>query len=238
MSAIIWALKEGWTSLWETIFPRVCHVCGRALIRGERCVCRPCLDELPSTMFEYDKGNAMAERMVGRIELRDAFSCYFFRRGESLRHLIHAFKYHGDKEVAIELGREMGRKALAGGITRFDYVVPVPLHPQRLKSRGYNQSELLALGFGEVTGTKVLTGAIERTSFAGTQTHLTAAERYANVSGNFRLGPEAEKARGKKIILIDDVFTTGATSEACLEVLKEIEGVELGLATLAYAVSG
>lgn len=87
----------------------------------------------------------------------------------------------------------------------------------------------------EVTGVPVLTNVIERKIYASTQTQLSAAERYRNVSNDFSLGAGAEAVKGKTLLVLDDVFTTGATSEACLEPLSHIEGVKLGLATLAYA---
>ncbi len=222
--------------LWHIIAPRCCEVCGRPLNANEEGVCRLCIDELPATGFEYQLDNPMFQRMEGRIGLLSAFSCFHFRRGETLRQIIHAFKYKGDRYTAREMGREMGRRAMNSGfIEPYDYIIPVPLHKKRLKKRGYNQAELIAEGMSEVTGVPVLTNVIERKVYASTQTRLSAAERYRNVSNDFCLAAGAEAVKGKTLLVLDDVFTTGATSEACLEPLSHIEGVRLGLATLAYA---
>lgn len=135
------------------------------------------------------------------------------------------------------MGREMGRRACrAGFLDGYDYLVPVPLHPSRLAKRGYNQSQLIAEGVSEVSGVPVLLHAVERVAFDGSQTHLNAEERYLNARRDFALGPKAGLAAGRTVLIIDDVFTTGATCEACAEPLLRIEGLRVGLATLAYAV--
>lgn len=216
----------------------ICACCGTRLTGSELGVCQTCIASLPSTGFESWEQNPVKERMDGRIALVAAFSCFYFHKGETLRKLIHKFKYSGDQLTARDLGREMGRRASAAGVANiFDGLISVPLHKSRLRHRGYNQSLLLAQGFSDVTGIPVLTDVLIRHQSAQTQTHLSAVERYLNVQGDFSLGVKAPSARGKTLLLIDDVFTTGATSEACLETLRKIDGARLGLATLAYASS-
>lgn len=216
--------------------PRVCSVCGRHLLPTENCVCRLCLDELPATMFEGFRGNPVEDRMAGRVPLRSAFACYYFRHGEALRDLIHDFKYHANTALARELGREMGRRALSSGfLADYDVLVPVPLHAKKQKMRGYNQSLLIAQGLSQVSGLPVVSDALLRVIFASTQTRLSAEQRYVNVQNDFALGPGASQLVGKAVLLVDDVFTTGATSEACLGPLLTIEGISVGIATLAYA---
>ncbi len=216
----------------------VCACCGTRLSGSEIGVCQTCVASLPSTGFKAWAQNPVKEMMDGRVPLVAAFSCFYFHKGESLRKLIHKFKYCGDQLTARDLGREMGRRAATAGFADlFDAIIPVPLHKSRLRHRGYNQSLLLAQGFSDVTGIPVLTDILLRHQSAQTQTRLSAVERYLNVQGDFSLGKNATAACGKTLLLIDDVFTTGATSEACLETLNKIDGVRLGLATLAYASS-
>ncbi len=231
-------LKDALWGIWGFNYPCHCLVCDNKLYLGEMCICRPCLDELPSTYFErspYD--NMMVDKMVGRVpHLESAFACFYFRQGEHLRKLIHEFKYQGFFQVAKELGREMGRKmCYADIVANYDYLIPVPLHPKKLRTRGYNQSLMIAEGVRQVTGIPILEKALLRTVYAGSQTKLSADQRYKNVKSDFGLGPEAEMLKGKSILLIDDVFTTGATSESCLLPLSTIEGIRLGIATVAMA---
>lgn len=222
----------------ELLFPvHYCSVCGEALEEEELGICGECLGKLPITFFESWKYNPMEERMDGRVKLVSAFSCYYFRQGERLRRLIHDFKYHGDQLIARDLGRAMGRRAMAAGFTApYDALIPVPLHPKRLRKRGYNQSLLLAKGFSDVTGIPIMTDVLVRSTYTPTQTKLGAKRRYANVRNKFSLGKRADEAVGKTLLVIDDVFTTGATSESCCLALREIRDVRLGLACLAYVM--
>lgn len=222
--------------LYALVFPRECMFCHRHLLQSETWVCRLCIDELPATMYEYERGNEVEQRMAGRVNLKSGFSCYFFRKGENLREIIHGFKYNNHVKLAQIMGIEMGRHAWHSGFIKdYDYIIPVPLHPKKLKARGYNQSLILAEGISKVTGVPVITDALLRTVYAGSQTFLKADERYHNVKSDFALGPGADKLKGKSVLLVDDVFTTGATTEACILPLQEIEGVQVGIATLAYA---
>lgn len=220
----------------EVVCPRPCAGCGVTLTGSEIGVCRTCLDGLPATRFEAWGQNPMKETMDGRVELVSAFAGFFFHKGETLREIIHQFKYDGNRLCAIEMGRELGRMASASGFAApYDALVPVPLHKARERQRGYNQSLLLARGMAQTTGLRVLPDILVRRRNMQTQTRLSHAERARNVMGGFGLTPRAADAAGQTLLLVDDVFTTGATSEACLETLRGIAGVRLGLATVGYA---
>lgn len=229
------ALSRLASGLMGLLLPRTCACCGQTLNDCETGVCRQCLDTLPSTGFEHLRHNPMLERMEGRVRLERAMGAYYFRKGERVREIIHSFKYSGNADAAIGLGHELGRKALSGDFaSQFDMAVPVPLTPSKMLTRGYNQAELIARGYCEVTGTECRTDVLERKSNKGSQTHLGNAERYSNVKLDFALGAGSNFAKGCRIVLVDDVFTTGATSEVCLRILSQIEGVRLGLLTIGY----
>ncbi len=218
--------------------PRTCAACGGGLGGGEAALCRHCLDKLPRTGFEAWPQNPMKDRMDGRVELISASAAFFFHKDETLRRLIHSFKYGGCRHVAWELGREMGRQAAAAGLNAaYDHIIPVPLHPARERKRGYNQSLLLARGMAAATGLTVCQDILRRQDASGTQTRLNAEERYVNSKGTFALTAHAQELEGCRLLLIDDVFTTGATAEACLVALREIKGTRLGVATLGYAAN-
>ena len=173
--------------------------------------------------------------MCDRVPIEMAYAAYYFQRGGKLRNLIHDFKYHDDRELAKEMGRRIGKKMKTNeGWRRFDMVVPVPLSRGKKRLRGYNQSALLAAGLSEITGAEVCEDILVRKRYSGSQTHLNAAERARNTEGAFELGTDAKKAEGRSVLLLDDVFTTGATAESCLRKLSEIEGIHLGLVTLGY----
>jgi competence protein ComFC len=125
---------------------------------------------------------------------------------------VHALKYRGYKKVVGKLATPLMLQALGDG--RFDAVVPVPLHPSRLRKRGFNQAELLARGVAERINATV-SDTLKVVRSTRDQVELSAAQRRANVAGAYRAG---EPLRGK-VLLVDDVFTTGATMSACATTL-------------------
>ena len=215
------------------LMPTTCAACGAPLLDVEAGVCMHCIGLLPATTFEHEADNRMMERLAGIVPIERAFAGFYFRKEDMLRDLVHSFKYNGQRSVAIGLGRELGRRALEADFCKgFDTLVPVPINNKRRRERGYNQAEMVARGFGEITGLRVSTKVLLRAGSHSSQTHLGAAERLKNVQGDFYLGPEAEAMEGRGIILVDDVFTTGATSESCLSALWGIENVRLGVVTV------
>jgi ComF family protein len=150
---------------------------------------------------------------------------------DALRGLIHLLKYSGMRPLAPVLSRLLDRALPRED--RYDFVVPVPLHWRRRWSRGFNQSELLAQGIASRRGIPLL-NALARVKATAIQAGLTSAGRRRNMSGAFRLRPGAA-LRGKRILLVDDVFTTGATAGACARVLKSAGASSVTLLTLARA---
>ena len=148
--------------------------------------------------------------------------------GGAVRKAIHALKYQGVRAVAPTLGQLLVPFLAQEGLEG-DLLVPVPLHPKRERQRGYNQSLLLAQAVGRATGLAVEPRALTRVTSVPSQVSLRAEERCANVAEAFRARPES--VVGRRILVIDDVCTTGATLEACALALKEAGAVSVwGLA--------
>ena len=118
---------------------------------------------------------------------------------------------------------------------QIDILLPVPLSRARLKKRGYNQSELLAKGISNVIHLPVSKGAILRSRDNVSQTHKSSYARWENADGLFVVGETAPDLKGKHVLLIDDVLTTGATLVACADALREIEDIQISVLTLAWA---
>jgi ComF family protein len=149
----------------------------------------------------------------------------------ALRAVLHALKYEGRRSLARPLAAMMrvrGAEMLAGA----DWVVPVPLHPSRLRERGFNQAADLARHVGGP-----VQHALRRHRTTGAQTGLPAARRRRNVRGAFALARGSEGLKGSVVVLIDDVSTTGATLDACAEVLKEAGVREVRALTAARVVT-
>jgi len=148
------------------------------------------------------------------------------------RELIHRLKYYGDEPAGRFLGNELGKLvARVDSALDWDAIVPVPLHWTRKWSRGFNQSLILARAVSKSTGLPVLS-ALQRTKRTKDQTHLSREERLANVRGAFRVTKDVD---GKKLLLLDDVTTTGATLEECRRVLAEAGAAQVSAAVVAIA---
>ncbi len=148
------------------------------------------------------------------------------------RELIHRLKYYGDEPAGRFLGSELG-KVVAGfdSTPVWDAIVPVPLHWTRKWSRGFNQSAILARAVSKAAGLPILP-VLRRVKRTKDQTRLSRQERLANVRGAFRVTKEVE---GKKLLLLDDVTTTGATLEECRRVLAEASASQISAAVVAMA---
>lgn len=219
----------------DMLFPRHCRVCGRRLALGERCLCSACTLSLPYTGYRGRRGNALELLLHGRFSLRRASAFLYYERYAPTRYLILALKYYGRREVGMEMGARMAAELVGTGF--FDgvhCVVPVPLSCRRRRSRGYNQSLLLAQGVSRVTGLPVEDGALVRTKNNPTQTSRARSERMLNVQGIFKTVRQ-EAVNGRHVLLVDDVITTGATVTACADALQAAGAT--GVSILSLAVS-
>jgi len=150
-----------------------------------------------------------------------------------LREAVHALKYEGLRVLAAPLG-ELLAECWRAERLRADVVVPVPLHPARLRQRGYNQSALLARELSRRIGIPLREDALARTRNTPAQVGLSAAERHANVSGAF--GCADDGLRDLHVLVVDDVLTTGATLEACAEALQTAGVASVSALTLTRAL--
>ena len=216
-------------------FPRLCLACSVHLVRGEKVLCTECLLTMARTDFHLRRDNPLEHAFWGRcmIERAAAFSVY--NRGSRIRKLIHALKYNGRKEIGKMLGELYGTILSESGFMHdIDIIVPVPLHPARQRKRGYNQSEYIAYGLSEATKVAVKNNIIRRIEQTDSQTKRGRYERWENVKGLFFV-PEPQEIRGKHILVVDDVITTGSTMEACVNALHEAGEVKVSIVALAAA---
>jgi ComF family protein len=217
------------------IFPQYCLACYNALLKGEQVVCTACMLEMPHTLGHLDPENPLKKRLSLRIPLTYAFAIFRFSKSSRVQALLHALKYRQQPEVGVALGKMYGEKLVeAGMLNAWDIIVPIPLHASRFRKRGYNQSERFAEGLSEKLNIPVIANAVRRNHRTETQTRKSKRHRWENVKSVFELG-QANQLNGRRILLVDDVITTGATLEACAIVLLEAGCFELSIACIAEA---
>lgn len=228
-------MKTLWNSLWNLFFPKCCVVCGKPLLQTEEYLCLHCLKGLPRTNMHLQIDNEVEKNFWGKIPVQKASAFLYYTKGGDVRPILYELKYYGNKEIGNLLGRCMAKEILPSGFFRhIDYILPVPLHPKREKERGYNQSEWLAKGISNVTEIPLVTHLLSRSSYSSTQTHKTRIARFENMQGLFQCS-DPEMLKGKHILLVDDVLTTGATLVATADALKGTEGLRISILTLALA---
>lgn len=215
-------------------FPNYCLGCSLALFKGEEILCTRCIRDLPKTGYHNQEDNPIKLRLVGRLPVKHAMAFLKFRKTGIVYHLLHQLKYNNHPEVGIRLGKIYGKELYEAGVNQFDLIVPVPLHPTRKRKRGYNQSACFAEGLSSVLNVPWDESISSRKVITQSQTRKTKVERWDNVKDVFDvLLPE--KAKGARILLVDDVMTTGATLEACGMHLIQAGCIELSIACLAEA---
>ena len=155
----------------------------------------------------------------GKIPVEKVAAYFYFTSQSGQARMVYGAKYHGFANIAIEVG-EMLADEMKGFFDDIDCIVPMPISISRRMARGYNQSEMIARGISKATGIPIEKHAVIRRYFSRSQTHLTREERRENVSDVFVL-KDADAVKGRHVLLIDDIITTGATTISCAsEILK------------------
>jgi len=218
------------------VYPRLCAACNGNLVKGEEGFCMSCEAELPRTLDELNPaGNPAARVFWGRFPLEAAASCFVFSGTGKVQELVHNLKYNGRKDAGIAAGKYYG--AILKDISPFltaSLIIPVPLHEDKLESRGYNQATCFAQGLSEAMNIPYEENAIVRLKATSSQTRKNREERWDNVGEVFAV-PAKKNLEGKHVIIVDDVITTGATIEACVVPLLNIPNVKISIVSLASA---
>jgi len=230
--ALTRALRGALHGLLDLFYPPHCYHCGVPLRGGpDRVLCPDCLQALDRARIEPPlcpvcgapyRGSVRAETACVRCRALpphfDTARALFPYSGPAAT-LVRAFKFEGDYFLGRWLLREaLKLSPLPDGLGGFDCVVPVPLHPRRARERGYNQAALLAGTLARQSRVPLRDGALRRVRYTDQQASLSALKRWKNVRGAFAAGPSA--VDGERVLLVDDVMTTGATANECARVLK------------------
>ncbi|MEY3418177.1 MAG: hypothetical protein RL060_2289 [Bacteroidota bacterium] len=196
----------------------------------EQHICLHCDVHLPLVLSQ----TSVMHKFLGKLPFDQSTALYQYEKRNRVQLLIDEIKYKNNQDLAFYMGKRMGSAMFDYQFTDYDAIIPVPLHPTKLKLRGYNQSELLAKGMAEVSGLPLLVDVLKKTSASQSQTQKSRFARWTNVETVFEAH---EKVKGMKIILVDDVLTTGATLMACAESLLQKNTAKVSFLALASAVS-
>lgn len=245
-------LRDSLAAVGDLLLPRTCLVCGRVLTPQEKHICLYCSTDLPRTWYWLREHNPMADRLNECIQRRidrspeprheeysRAAALFFYHSESPYSAITKALKYHSDipagRYFASILGRRLAESPLFADV---DAVVPVPLHPLRRWKRGFNQASVIASAVAAELPLhpQCFPALLKRTRRTRTQTRLSIEQKRSNVSGAFSVvGKNASRISPHHILLIDDVFTTGATLGECHAALRAFYGpsVRISVATLA-----
>ncbi|MFN5318020.1 MAG: ComF family protein [Bacteroidia bacterium] len=218
-------------------FPRLCAGCHSALRGSENIICLSCTFQLPKTHFHKNgQNNPLSSIFWGRAPVSFAAAYLNFRKQSMVQNLLHELKYGAHPELGIFLGTAYGMDLKdEPGFADNDLIIPVPLHPKRLKERGYNQSEEFAKGLSQVLSIPIEANTLIRRAYQGSQTNLNRYQRWENVEHVFSITNESCISQ-KSILLVDDVLTTGATLEACIHPLIQSGAKRISVACIAAPV--
>lgn len=219
----------------DVLFPPHCIVCESGLYQGEVDVCSACLSSLPVVNEGYSPDSLYIRLSV---ELRPSFvwAYLLFDSKNKTQKILHAIKYGDSPDIAVRLSAiwadRIKESLLHSGV---DIIIPIPLHPSKMRKRGYNQATKIAAGIQKVIGLEIEETVLYRKRNLFIQAKSKRVKRFENVKLVYAIR-NTDKIRGKHVLLVDDVLTTGATLEACGMLLKNAGAAKVSVALLAMVV--
>ena len=210
-------------NLINLFFPQICEACKLPLKDNEKVICISCRHELPVTNFHFENNDAVKKMLYGRVELQNATALLHFSKKGLVQELLHNLKYRGHEQIGKFLGDWLGGELQSIEVYKnIGVIVPVPLHKNKRRERGYNQD------------TEYDEGVLIKVKHSKTQVFKDRITRFDDANTRFALG-NTDGLSGKHILLVDDIITTGATIEACVTLLERIPDVKISVATMAIA---
>ncbi|WP_281988917.1 ComF family protein [Aquimarina aggregata] len=214
-------------------YPVYCAACDSPLYKNERLLCTSCRHELPLSNFHNVNAKKIEKVFYGRVKVENTCSLFIFRKDSLVQNLIHNLKYKGREEIGKELGKWLGDELIQKpDYQDIDFVIPVPLHKKRYRERGYNQVAKFGIEIAKKLEITYLDTVLKKKSYNKKQSKRERLRRWDNTSETFSIENES-LLKNKHILLVDDIITTGATIEACIQALKVIPGIKISVAAMA-----
>lgn len=227
-------LRNALHAVRSLLFPTVCMACGEHVTPAMHSICTRCRNDIPLTYYWAEHDNPVKEHLGNMAPIVEASAFFFFKGNSIWRRLIHRFKYESRWRIAYDLGRWYGAELAASGLyDTIDAIVPIPLHPIKQLRRGYNQSHYIAEGMARELHIAVDNRALRRHKNNPSQTYLRRSERWKNAEGIFKVR-DAERLRGRHILLVDDMLTSGATLHSAIStIIAAVPDCRISVAVLA-----
>lgn len=220
----------------DLLFPSCCAGCRQPLVNNEKWLCTPCLYALPETRMHKDPQNEALRLIGGQIPVTFVLCYLFFTESSPVQQIVHHFKYLGMKEIGRFLGQRYAESLLNDDhpIRNADFLIPVPIQAKRLRKRGYNQSQIFADGLGDTLNLEVLPHALTKIRNVRSQVGKGRLARFDNLEKNIIMDPKYKlKVKGKHVVIVDDVLTTGATLIGCAQEFVKAGVSQISMVTLA-----
>jgi len=221
----------------QLAYPQICSGCGAVLMRQEKYFCLQCVHNMPFTAISSVYNNEIMRRLSARVPLSWGYGLMYFQKKSITQRTLHDIKYNNHKDLAVYMGGMLA-KHMEGKINLDNnyIIIPVPLHVRKERLRGYNQSAFLGKGMSEQLGIPCCNNILLRKNFRDSQTHKHRSERWEQIQKDFFIRDNKE-VYNKNVILVDDIFTTGATAEVCSNTLLNAQVKSVAVVTLAIAVN-
>ena len=227
------APREIFSDFVSLFFPHLCAACREYSGKSELCPeCQRKINEVRATDFHQSE---FAQRLSYGKKIEMATAYLYFEKGGTTQDVLHAIKYHQGYRLGRMMGQQFGNELKGTSMEQIDCLLPVPLHPTRLKERGYNQAEWICKGIADITGIPIETDVLYRHHANATQTKKGREDRWENTHNLFR-ARNLDKIKGKHVAIVDDVVTTGATLGACISALGTCDA-KISVMALAIAVN-
>ena len=223
-----------WKNILSTFFPKYCISCHEILSQKEEFLCIECRHFLEKTHFHEQKINKITEKFWGTLPLSCASAMFYYQKEGVVQQLIHELKYYGKEKIGQWLGKWYANElSKSVHFQEIDIVIPVPIHPKKLKIRGYNQVTLFAKEIALALNAELVEDVLVNKFNNSAQAQKNKEDRYKDSKDLFSIQNE-EKIKGKNILLVDDVITTGATLEVCAKAILSVPETQLGISCIAF----
>ncbi|MBN4070156.1 ComF family protein [Olleya sp. AH-315-F22] len=216
-------------------FPKLCYACSHLLSDNELHICTTCRHNLPVTNYHFENNDTVEKVFYGRVKIENATALLRFEKKGIVQQLLHNLKYRGHETIGSVLGEWLGNELKSiETYNNIDAVIPVPLHKNKLRKRGYNQVAKFAIEIAKALNAEYIDNVLIKTTATKTQVFKKRISRWDSTNEMFII-TNTNLIEGKHILLVDDIITTGATIEACANMLNKAKNIKISVATIAIA---